>query len=118
MWIVDVTFTRPRVTHMEEMNLPQSIWIGACQILSAVFPGTSRSMSTIAAGQTVGLSRPAALEFSFFLSMPTMVVATGYDLLKTIRPHYDAAAEAGLAPLTMTPHNWGVVAIGFVISFV
>src|SRR5437016_8525414 len=40
MWIVDLTFTRPRVTHMEEMNLPQAIWIGAAQILSAVFPGT------------------------------------------------------------------------------
>src|SRR5437899_9396229 len=48
MWIVDATFTRPRVTHMEEMTLPQAIWIGAAQILSAVFPGTSRSMSTIA----------------------------------------------------------------------
>src|ERR1700756_5432264 len=69
MWIVDAMFTRPRVTHMEEMSLPQAIWIGACQILSAVFPGTSRSMSTIAAGQVAGLSRPAALEFSFFLSM-------------------------------------------------
>src|SRR5246500_1746264 len=54
MWIVDATFTRSRVTHMEEMSLPQAIWIGACQILSAVFPGTSRSMSTIAAGQIAG----------------------------------------------------------------
>src|SRR6266480_2510597 len=54
MWIVDAIFTRVRVTHMEEMSLPQAIWIGACQILSAVFPGTSRSMSTIAAGQIVG----------------------------------------------------------------
>jgi undecaprenyl-diphosphatase len=118
MWIVDVVCTRPRTTEMEEMNLPQALWIGAVQILSAVFPGTSRSMSTIAAGQTVGLSRPAALEFSFFLSMPTMVVATCYDLLKTIRPHHDDAAEAGLAPLTMTPHNWVVLAIGFLVSFV
>ena len=66
MWIVDAVFTRPRVTHMEEMSLPQAIWIGAAQILSAVFPGTSRSMSTIAAGQVAGMSRPAALEFSFF----------------------------------------------------
>ena len=46
-----------------------------------------------------------------------MVVATGYDLLKTIRPHHDAAAEAGLAPLTMTGHNWVVLAIGFAVSF-
>src|SRR5213082_3722182 len=81
MWIVDATFTRVRVTHMEEMNLFQAIWIGACQLLSAVFPGTSRSMSTIAAGQIAGMSRASALEFSFFLSIPTMVVATGYDLL-------------------------------------
>ena len=52
-------------------------------------------MCTIAAGQVAGMSRAAALEFSFFLSIPTMFVATGYDLLKTIRPH--AAAEA-IAP--------------------
>jgi undecaprenyl-diphosphatase len=103
---------------MEEMSLPQAVWIGAVQILSAVFPGTSRSMSTIAAGQTAGLTRATALEFSFFLSMPTMVVATGYDLLKTIRPHHDAMADAGLAPLTMDTHNWIVLAIGFVVSFV
>src|SRR5207253_5847682 len=62
MWIIDVIFARPRVTHMEEMSLPEAIWIGAAQILSAVFPGTSRSMSTIAAGQVAGLSRPAALD--------------------------------------------------------
>src|ERR1700719_4184615 len=98
MWIVDATFTRPRVTHMEEMSLPQAIWIGACQILSAVFPGTSRSMSTIAAGQISGMSRPAALEFSFFLSMPTMVVATLYDLYKTLKPSRDTAGEGGIAP--------------------
>ncbi|PZR76009.1 MAG: UDP-diphosphatase [Chthoniobacterales bacterium] len=117
MWIVDAVCTRPRTNRMEEMNLPQAIWIGAVQILSAVFPGTSRSMATIAAGQTVGLSRSAALEFSFFLSMPTMVAATGYDLLKTIRPSRDAA-EAGIAPLVMNAHGWIVVAIGFVVSFV
>src|SRR5919109_4808363 len=86
MWIVDAVFTRPRTMHMEEMTLPQAVRIGAAQILSAVFPGTSRSMSTIAAGQIGGMSRPAALEFSFFLSIPTMAVATGYDFLKTIGP--------------------------------
>jgi undecaprenyl-diphosphatase len=117
MWIVDVTFARPRVTHMEEMSLAQAIWIGACQILSAVFPGTSRSMSTIAAGQIAGMSRPAALEFSFFLSMPTMVVATGYDLLKAIAPNRKTAVEGNLAPLAVNAHEWVVLAIGFVVSF-
>ncbi len=57
--------------HMEDMSIGQAIWIGACQILSALFPGTSRSMSTIAAGQLAGMSRASALEFSFFLSIPT-----------------------------------------------
>jgi undecaprenyl-diphosphatase len=114
MWIVDAVFTRPRTLHMEEMTLPQAIWIGAAQILSAIFPGTSRSMSTIAAGQVAGLSRPAALEFSFFLSMPTMVVATGFDFLKTVMPHHH---EVDIAPLAMNPHAWIVLAIGFVVSF-
>jgi undecaprenyl-diphosphatase len=115
MWIVDVVFTRPRTMHMDEMTLPQAVWIGAAQILSAIFPGTSRSMSTIAAGQVAGLSRPAALEFSFFLSMPTMVVATGFDFLKTVMPHHH---EADIAPLAMNSHAWAVLAIGFIVSFI
>ena len=114
MWIVDAAFTRPRTMHMEEMTLPQAVWIGAAQILSAVFPGTSRSMSTIAAGQVAGLSRPAALEFSFFLSIPTMMVAVGYDFLKTMMPHH---GEQSIAPLTMNAHEWIVLVIGFVVSF-
>jgi undecaprenyl-diphosphatase len=114
MWVVDAVFTRPRTMEMEEMTLPQAIWIGAAQILSAVFPGTSRSMSTIAAGQVAGLSRPAALEFSFFLSMPTMLVATGFDFLKTVMPRHH---EADIAPLTMNAHQWIVLVIGFTVSF-
>lgn len=118
MWVVDVMCRRPRVERIEEMTPLQAVWIGAVQILSAVFPGTSRSMSTIAAGQLAGLSRSAALEFSFFLSMPTMVAATGYDLLKAIRPGSEGAGEAALAPVVMTGHNWIVLAIGFAVSFI
>src|SRR6266568_216706 len=114
MWIVDAVFTRPRTRHMEEMTLPQAIWIGAAQILSAVFPGTSRSMSTIAAGQVAGMSRPAALEFSFFLSMPTMLLATGYDFMKTVMPSH---RELNIAPLQTNGHKWVVLAIGFTVSF-
>jgi len=117
MWIVDCFCTRPRVRHMEEMSLPQAVWIGAAQILSAVFPGTSRSMSTIAAGQIAGMSRPAALEFSFFLSMPTMAVATGYDFLKTIGPYRHLEGAQNLAPFAMNSQQWIVLGIGFVISF-
>jgi undecaprenyl-diphosphatase len=104
-----------RIRRMEEMGLAQAVWIGLCQTLSAIFPGTSRSMSTIAAGQVVGMTRTAALEFSFFLSMPTMLAATGYDLLKVIR----ARATAPLSEaVLMTPHAWSLLAVGFVVSFV
>ena len=98
---------------MDDIYGGQSLWIGACQILSAVFPGTSRSMSTIGAGQLVGMSRSAALEFSFFLSMPTMAVATLYTLLKSLRGSDDN--PIGVSELTR--HEWGVLAVGFVVSF-
>lgn len=118
MWAVDVWSSRgePHTNHVEQMSTAQAIWIGLCQVLSAVFPGTSRSMSTIAAGQIVGMSRPAALEFSFLVSIPTMIAATGYDLLKTLHPKHAEGAEA-IAPLVMTGHGWIVLAIGFVVSF-
>lgn len=99
---------------METMSLGQAIWIGACQILSAVFPGTSRSMSTIAAGQLAGMSRSAALDFSFFLSIPTMVVATCYDLLKSVR----GKGENAIGVSHIDAHGWIVLAIGFVVSFI
>jgi undecaprenyl-diphosphatase len=121
MWVVDVWSERsePRTTHVEEMSLPQAIWIGLCQTLSAVFPGTSRSMSTIAAGQIVGLDRPSALEFSFLLSIPTMIAATGWDLLKEI--HGGKVASAGgvaAAHVVMNHERWMVLIIGIVVSFV
>jgi undecaprenyl-diphosphatase len=125
MWIVDALSaksesagpgapgSRIHTWHMEEMSLPQAIWIGACQILSAVFPGTSRSMSTIASGQLAGMSRASALEFSFFLSMPTMAAATGYDLLKSLMGKGDN--PIGVAQIDT--HGWIVLAIGTLVSF-
>jgi undecaprenyl-diphosphatase len=121
MWIVDAHFGSPRTVgrhmteRMDDVSLFQAIWIGICQVASAVFPGTSRSMSTIAAGQVAGMSRTAALEFSFFLSMPTMIAATGYDLLRTFHPKHGAEA---LGRMPMDGHEWTVLLIGFVISFV
>ena len=117
MWVIDSASNRhePSTTNMEEMSLGQAIWIGLCQVTSAVIPGTSRSMSTIAAGQLVSMSRPAALEFSFVLSIPTMLAATGYSLIKALVPIH--AAGDTLTPLVMTTQNWIVLAIGFVVSF-
>lgn len=120
MWIVDARFGHPRsggrfkTEHMEDMSVPQAVWIGICQIASAVFPGTSRSMSTITAGQLVGMSRPAALEFSFFVSMPTMLAATLYTGFKTFHPKHGEA----LGAMPANAHQWAVLAIGFAISFI
>jgi undecaprenyl-diphosphatase len=123
MWAVDAWSSRndPSTIEVEQMSFLQAAWIGFCQIFSAVFPGTSRSMSTIAGGQLVGLSRPAALEFSFLVSIPTMIVATGFAALKAIHPSHKHAADAAaenLTPLVMTGHGWIVLLIGLVVSFI
>ena len=81
-----------------------AFWVGACQILAAVFPGTSRSAATIFAAMLAGTTlRPAATEFAFLVGVPTMFAATAYELLKL--PRDDFAAEP-----------WGDLALGFVVS--
>jgi undecaprenyl-diphosphatase len=132
MWVVDAWSARheSKVQDIEQMTLPQALWIGFCQIASAAFPGTSRSMSTIAAGQLVGTTRSAALEFSFLLSIPTMFAATLYDLAKALWPARFRAFSRGvgmglgggshqaIAPVTIDAHGWALLAIGFFVSFV
>jgi undecaprenyl-diphosphatase len=126
MWLVDAlnakseaagpgaNGSRIHTWKMEEMSLGQAIWIGFCQIFSAVFPGTSRSMSTIAAGQLAGMSRASALEFSFFVSIPTMAAATLYTLFKSLR----GKGENPIGVSQIDAHGWIVLAIGFVVSFI
>jgi len=126
MWIVDAINAKAEAAgassstgrihtwKMEDMSLGQAVWIGACQILSAVFPGTSRSMSTIAAGQVAGMSRASALEFSFFVSIPTMAVATAYTFLKSVV----GKGENPIGVSQIDAHGWVVLAIGFVVSFI
>jgi len=120
MWIVDARASRydAATSHVEQMTMLQSIWIGLCQTLSAVFPGTSRSMSTIAGGQIAGLSRPAALEFSFLLSIPTMTAATAWDFLKEIHASKAADAAVASAHVVMNTERWIVLVIGLVVSFI
>ena len=115
MWVVDVTLGKRGTTDdMQNMKWWQAVVVGAVQITAAVFPGTSRSMSTIAAGQMAGFSRSAALEFSFFVSIPTMFAACGYDLLKTLTAG-EGDEDALLHPLTGS--EMLTLAIGFVVSF-
>lgn len=82
---------------------PTALGIGLAQVLSLI-PGTSRSGATIMGGYALGLSRRAATEFSFFLSIPVMFAATLFDLLKS-----RGALSAADAP---------AFAVGFVTAFV
>jgi len=83
--------------------LPMYLWIGIAQCL-AMIPGVSRSGASIVAAMLLGADKRSAAEFSFFLAIPTMVGAFAYDFYKS---HGD-----------MTMSNLGIVAIGFVVSFI
>ncbi len=108
MWWIDAVFAkRARTESIEAMSLKQAIIIGAAQILSAAFPGTSRSMATIAAGQLVGLNRSTALEFSFLLSVPVMAAATGFKFLQFLIKNGQSLSDI----------PWGTLAVGFIVSY-
>jgi undecaprenyl-diphosphatase len=94
---------RERVPLVSDLQPPTALGIGLAQVLSLV-PGTSRSGATIMGGYALGLSRRAATEFSFFLSIPVMIAATCYDLLKSREALSLADAPA--------------FAVGFVVAFV
>lgn len=74
--------TRPRITDVDQMNWQDALKVGLAQVFSMI-PGTSRSGATIIGGMLFGLSRQTATEFSFFLAIPTMFLATGYDVYKS-----------------------------------
>lgn len=86
-----------------ELTYKQAFVIGVFQSLSMV-PGTSRSGATIIGGLLLGLRRKAAAEFSFLLAIPTMMIATAYDLLK----HRD----------DMIVDDWTMLAVAFVTAFI
>src|SRR4051812_178119 len=84
---------RPRVESTRDMTWLDALKVGIAQCF-ALIPGTSRSGATIIGGMLFGLSRKAATEFSFFLAVPTLVAAGGYDFLKN-RALF-SASDAGI----------------------
>lgn len=92
-----------RVPEVDGMSPRLALGVGMAQVLSLI-PGVSRSAATILGGYSLGLSRTAATEFSFFLAVPTMVAATGYDLLKSRGD--------------LTSADIPVFALGFVVAFI
>ncbi len=80
--IIAIEFGLRNRSFIDEVTWQVAIVIGLAQIIAAVFPGSSRSACTIMSAMLLGLSRPAATEFSFILSIPTMFAASVYALWK------------------------------------
>ena len=78
---VDKLFTKNKIQSEQQIDLITAFKIGCFQVLSIVFPGLSRSAATIVGGMSIGLTRKAAAEFSFFLAVPTMFAASAKSML-------------------------------------
>ena len=79
---VEARRDQARIHQLEHVSLPSAFWIGIAQCAS-LLPGMSRSGSTIIGGLLVGLDRKVATEYSFFLALPTLIVATCYQMWKS-----------------------------------
>jgi len=105
LWVERRTDRPVRVNHIDEMTTLDALKVGFCQCFGMI-PGTSRSGSTIIGGLLVGLSRPVATEFSFFLAIPTLI---GASVLEVFKVRHELAANA---------HEYlPMFAVGFVVSF-
>jgi undecaprenyl-diphosphatase len=80
--IVEHNIGRRQTQGLNEIDIRQAWWVGIAQCFS-LFPGVSRSGATIIGGLLTGLDRTTATEFSFLLSIPTMLAATGYKIVKS-----------------------------------
>lgn len=107
---------RPRVAEMDDMDWKDALKVGFMQCF-AMIPGMSRSGATIIGGMLCGLSRQAATEFSFFLSIPTIFGATVYDLWKSRADLVDVNL-AGLALGTAVSFAAALVVVNWLLRFV
>ena len=96
---------RPTVTRVDDMPLVLALKVGFCQAL-AMIPGVSRSGATIIGGMLLGVERKTAMEFSFFLAIPTMLAAATYDIYKN------------WSILQAAQDSFGLMAIGLLSAFI
>lgn len=89
---------------MDDLSYKQVLLIGLYQILSVVWPGFSRSGSTISGGMLSGASYKASADFSFLIAIPIMCAASGYEMLDSYK--------------YMTKDTIGMFVIGFIVAFV
>jgi undecaprenyl-diphosphatase len=104
VWILLVEYFRPRarIEGVDSLTWKEALGVGLFQCL-ALWPGMSRSASTILGGMMIGVERKAATEYSFFAAVPIMIAATCYEFYKSLH--------------LMDASRLGLFAIGFVVSF-
>jgi undecaprenyl-diphosphatase len=108
IWMIGAEQLAARMPDRSRVTWPVAVMVGIAQMIAGVFPGTSRSSTTIFAALLFGTSnRPAATEFAFLVGIPTMYAATGYELLKVLHHNGAVARE-----------NWGALAVGFIVSLI
>lgn len=107
----------PAVTQLSGLTYRAAFFIGAFQLLAAVFPGTSRSGATIVGALLIGISRPVAAEFTFFLAIPVMFGASLLKLLK-FGMEFSSVELTALAVAMVTAFVVSVVVIKFLLSYI
>lgn len=106
---IDNWFKRPTTHNDDDITNNQAFKIGLFQILSIIFPGLSRSASTIIGGMASRLDKKVAAEFSFFLAVPTMAAATAKDILDTYQETPEVFRDTS---------NMSILLVGCLVSFV
>ncbi|MFC5468380.1 undecaprenyl-diphosphate phosphatase [Cohnella suwonensis] len=109
MWVTEYFYDSGKIKRtaetMDDISYRQALIIGVLQCVSALWPGFSRSGSTIAAGMLGGVSYRASADFSFFIAIPIMTAATGYELLSNIDNFRSGQIDVGF------------LLTGFIVSF-
>ncbi|GGR46222.1 undecaprenyl-diphosphatase [Deinococcus seoulensis] len=117
IWLLESRRVTPNVDAIEKIGVPRSLLIGAVQCLALLWPGFSRSASSILGGMALGLDRPTATKFSFYLGVPTLGGAALLDFIKS----RDILAEIGVGNVLLGAGVSFVVAylsIGWLLRFV
>lgn len=97
---------KPRIKCVDEITLPVAFAIGIFQLIAGIFPGTSRSGSTIVGALLLGVSRTAAAEFTFFMAVPVMFGASLLKILKFI-----------IKGASISAAEWMILLVGCVVAF-
>ena len=105
-----------QVTDVAHIDLKRALLVGLLQVI-ALYPGMSRSAPTIAGGLLAGLGRPTALRFSFYLAIPTLLAASGYDFVRNLGSLSSSALPLFVAG-AVTSFLVGLIVIHFFLGYV